>query len=164
MSTELTLQTQLYGLMLLIAGLAGSLMGFLVTYMGIPQAMVEGLLGLGLNRWWVMIFINLLLLFLGCLLDPSAILVLVVPLVFPVITKLGFDPVWFGVVMTLNVEIGMVTPPVGLNLFILKSIDKSLDISMVVKGALPFVLVLMACLVILIIFPQISLWLPNLMM
>jgi C4-dicarboxylate transporter, DctM subunit len=143
--------------------IGGSLMGFLVTYMGIPQAMVESMLSLGLNRWWVMIFINLILLFLGCFLDPTAILALVVPLAFPIIVKLGFDPVWFGIVLTLNVEIGMVTPPVGLNLFVMKTVHPALDMDIVVKGALPYIVVLMSCLVILILFPQISLWLPNLM-
>jgi C4-dicarboxylate transporter, DctM subunit len=143
--------------------IGGNLMGFLVTYMGIPQAMVEGMMSLGLNRWWVMVFINLILLFLGCFLDPTAILALVVPLAFPIITKLGFDPVWFGIILTLNVEIGMVTPPVGLNLFIMKTVHPSLDMDIVVKGALPYLGILMICLVILILFPQISLWLPNLM-
>ena len=148
-------------IMFLIIG--GNLMAFLMNYIGIPQALVEFMLDLGVGRWGVMILINLVLIFLGCFLDPTAILVLSVPLVFPIITSFGFDPVWFGIIMTLNVEIGMVTPPVGLNLYVLKAIDQKLDIDVVIRGATPFLFVLVLCMALFMIFPQISLWLPSLM-
>ena len=143
--------------------IGGNFLAFLMNYIGIPQALVEFMLDLGLGRWWVMILINLVLIFLGCFLDPTAILVLSVPLVFPIITSLGFDPVWFGIIMTLNVEIGMITPPVGLNLYVLKAIDKKLGIDVVIMGALPFLGVLLLCMALFMIFPQIAMWLPSLM-
>ncbi len=143
--------------------IGGSFMAFLMNYIGIPQALVEFMLNLGVGRWWIMILINLVLIFLGCFLDPTAILVLSVPLVFPIITSLGFDPVWFGIIMTLNVEIGMITPPVGLNLYVLKAIDEKLGIDVVIMGALPFLFVLLLCMALFMVFPQISLWLPSLM-
>jgi len=143
--------------------IGGNFMAFLMNYIGIPQALVEFILDLGLGRWGIMILINIVLIFLGCFLDPTAILVLSVPLVFPIVTALGFNPVWFGVIMTLNVEIGMVTPPVGLNLYVLKAIDQKLDIDVVIRGATPFLFVLVLCMVLFMIFPPISLWLPSLM-
>jgi C4-dicarboxylate transporter, DctM subunit len=143
--------------------IGGNFMAFLLTYIGLPEALLEFMLDLGVGRWGVMILINMVLVFLGCFLDPTAILVLSVPLVFPIITSLGFDPVWFGVIMTLNVEIGMVTPPVGLNLYVLKAIDPDLDIDVVILGAMPFLFALVLCMVLFMVFPQISLWLPNLM-
>ena len=143
--------------------IGGNFLAFLMNYVGIPQAIVEFILDLGVGRWGVMILINIALIFLGCFLDPVAILVLAVPLVFPLATALGFDPIWFGVILTLNVEIGMVTPPVGLNLYVLKAIDKELDIDVVIRGASPFLIALVVCMVFFMIFPQISLWLPSLM-
>lgn len=143
--------------------IGGTFMAFFVNYIGIPEALVEYIIELGFSRWWVMILINLALIFLGCFLDPMGILVLSVPLAFPIVTSLGFDPVWFGIIMTLNVEIGMVTPPVGLNLYVLKAIDQKLDIDVVIMGALPFLFVLLLCMALFMVFPQIALWLPSLM-
>ena len=148
-------------IMILLIG--GSCLAFLMTYAGVPQALVEFILDLGLSRWAVMILINIGLILLGCFLDPTGILVLTIPLVFPIIESLGFDPIWFGVIMTLNVEIGMVTPPVGLNLYVLKGVDKSMDIVEVTLGALPFLLVLVLSLVLFMVFPEIILWLPGYM-
>ena len=147
--------------MLLLVG--GTCLAFFMNYAGIPQQLVEFTLGLGLGRWWIMILINIVLIFLGCLLDPSGILVLMVPLVFPIITSLGFDPIWFGIIMTLNVEIGMVTPPVGLNLYVLNAVDRTLDITEIIAGTMPFLISLVACLALIMLFPEIVLWLPNLM-
>ncbi len=93
--------------------------------------------------------------------DASAITILTVPLLFPVITALGFDPIWFGVVVALNMELALVTPPVGLNIFVLKAVA-GVSLKEAVLGTLPYVALLFVCLVILMLFPQIALWLPSL--
>jgi TRAP-type C4-dicarboxylate transport system permease large subunit len=108
-----------------------------------------------------MIFINIVLLIMGCLLDPMAIMVILLPIIFPIIVALGFDPVWFGIVVTINVEMGMITPPVGLNLFILKGTVPGISMGNIVKGALPFVFLLMIGLALVMIFPPLATWLPG---
>ena len=148
-------------IMMLLIG--GTCMAFFMNYTGIPQKLVDFTLGLGLGRWWIMLVINIVLILLGCFLDPTGILVLMVPLVFPIITSLGFDPIWFGVILTLNVEIGMITPPVGLNLYVLNAIDRTLGVTEIIAGTIPFLISLLICLALIMLFPEIVLWLPNLM-
>lgn len=147
----------------IILMIGGSAMAFLVSYTGLTQELIEYILGQGFSRWWVMIFINLLMIFLGCLLDPMGILVLSIPIVYPIVDALGFDPVWFGIVLTINVEIGMITPPVGLNLYVINMVDDSISIGEIIFGALPFLLALFFILGLILLFPDISLWLPSLM-
>ena len=148
-------------IMLLLVG--GTTLAFFMNYTDIPQQLVTFTIGLGLSRWLIMIIINMVCLLLGCFLDPTGILVLTVPLVFPIITSLGFDPIWFGIILTLNVEIGMITPPVGLNLYVLNAVDRSLRISEIISGTLPFLLALVVCLILFMVFPGIVMWLPDLM-
>jgi TRAP-type C4-dicarboxylate transport system permease large subunit len=113
-----------------------------------------------LNRYVIMILIYVLWFIMGCLMDPSSMVILTVPFIFPTLTALGFDPVWIGVVATLSVEIGMITPPVGLNLFVLRS-NSGLKMSTIIKGTLPYVVVMVIGLIILTIFPSIATWLPS---
>jgi C4-dicarboxylate transporter DctM subunit len=108
-----------------------------------------------------MIMVNLILLGMGCLLDPMAIMVISLPIIFPIVTQLGFDPVWFGIVVTINVEMGMITPPVGLNLYILKGSVKGITMKDIVGGSLPFLLLLMVGLAIIMMFPSLATWLPG---
>ena len=89
--------------------------------------------------------------------------VITIPLLFPVITSYGYDPIWFAIIFVVNTEIGLLTPPVGMNLFVVKAISGEPMID-VVKGALPYTLLLGLMLVVLIVFPQISLWLPDLLL
>ena len=106
--------------MIMFMVFGGNTLAFLLSSLSIPQYVTELIVNLSVSRWTVMIIINIVLLIMGCLLDPMAILIISLPILFPIITKLGFDPVWFGIIVTINVEVGMITPPVGLNLFILK--------------------------------------------
>lgn len=92
-----------------------------------------------------------------------SILVITLPLIFPTVNAMGFDPIWFGIVVTLNIEIGMITPPVGLNLYILKTVVPELRLEEIMLGALPFVVVLIIGLAVLMIFPSLALWLPSMM-
>ena len=143
--------------------LGGLILGRAITMLGISQDLVDLIQSTGQPGWMVIIWIMLLLFFLGMFLDGAAMTVITIPLLFPVISSYGYDPVWFAIVFVVNTEIGLLTPPVGMNLFIVKAISGE-PMSDVVKGALPYTLLLLLMLIILIIFPQISLWLPDLLM
>jgi TRAP-type C4-dicarboxylate transport system permease large subunit len=98
---------------------------------------------------------------LGCLMDAMAMIILTVPIIFPVITELGFDPIWFGVIIVMTVELGLIHPPVGMNVFVIKSVVKDVSFATIFKGVLPFVVTDIIRLIILIVFPMIALWLPS---
>lgn len=137
---------------------------FVMSYLDIPQHMCEFIVSLPVSRWVIMAIITLLLIFLGCFLDAASIMVLTIPTIFPIITGLGFDPIWFGIILVINMELGGITPPVGLNLFILKGIAPP-DISLmdIARGAMPFMILLLIGMVIIMVFPEIALWLPSMM-
>ena len=104
--------------------------------------------------------ILLMYLVLGCLMDAMAMVILTVPIVFPVVTALGFDPIWFGVVIVMTVELGLIHPPVGMNVFVIKSVIKDVNMSTIFVGVLPFVVTDLIRLIILILFPLLATWLP----
>jgi C4-dicarboxylate transporter, DctM subunit len=101
---------------------------------------------------------------LGCLMDAMAMIILTVPIIFPVIMHLGFDPIWFGVIIVMTVELGLIHPPVGMNVFVIKSVVKDVSFSTIFRGVLPFVATDLVRLVILIAFPLLATWLPQRMM
>jgi len=147
--------------MIMFLVIGGSVFAFLLSTLTIPQYVTESITAMNVSRWSIMIMINFILLIMGCLLDPMAIMVIVLPIIFPIVTQLGFDPVWFGIVVTINVEMGMITPPVGLNLFILKGAVPGIDMKDIVGGSLPFLLLLLLGLVIIMVFPSLATWLPG---
>ena len=103
----------------------------------------------------------LMYLVLGCLMDAMAMIILTVPIIFPVITQLGFDPIWFGVIIVMTVELGLIHPPVGMNVFVIKSVVKDVSLTTIFIGVLPFVVTDIIRLVILIVFPLLATWLPQ---
>ena len=137
------------------------LFGYFLTITQTPQKLTEFLTGLGVGRYGVLALIMLMYLGLGCLMDAMAMIILTVPIIFPVITALGFDPIWFGVIIVMTVELGLIHPPVGMNVFVIKSVVKDVSFTTIFKGVLPFVATDMIRLVILIAFPIIALWLPQ---
>jgi len=147
--------------MIMFLVIGGNVFAFLLSTLTIPQYITESIAALNVSRWWIMIIINFILLVMGCLLDPMAIMVIILPIIFPIITRLGFDPVWFGIVVTMNVEMGMITPPVGLNLFILKGAVPGIEMKDIVGGSLPFLLLLTLGLAIIMVFPSLATWLPG---
>jgi C4-dicarboxylate transporter DctM subunit len=149
--------------MIMFLVITGNILAFLLSSLTIPQMVTQSITEMELSRWAIMIVINIILLIMGCLLDPMAIMVITLPIIFPIVTSLGFDPVWFGIVVTINVEIGMITPPVGLNLFILKGAVKDVEMSEIIGGVIPFVLLMMLGLGIIMIFPGLATWMPNMM-
>ncbi len=125
------------------------------------QALGELILKLPLGKWGIIVVINILLLILGCFIPPAAVILMVAPLLLPIIRGLGFDPIWFAVIMTVNLEIGLVTPPVGLNLYVVKNIAPDVPMSQVLLGVVPFVIIDLLVIVLLCIWPELALWLPN---
>jgi C4-dicarboxylate transporter, DctM subunit len=121
----------------------------------------ELILKLPLGKWGIIVVINILLLILGCFIPPAAVILMVAPLLLPIIQGLGFDPIWFAVIMTVNLEIGLVTPPVGLNLYVVKNIAPDVPMSQVLLGVTPFVIIDLFVIVLLCIWPELAIWLPN---
>jgi C4-dicarboxylate transporter DctM subunit len=129
---------------------------------GLAKTLANYVVSIGLSKWWVIISINLLLLILGCFIDSVTIMMLTVPIFIPVITEFGFSPVWFGILYVVNVQIGLITPPMGLELFVVRS-TFDIPVDKVIKATIPYMVVLFVFLAIIIAFPQISLWLPSMM-
>ena len=138
------------------------LFAHVLTTERIPQAIAEAILGWGMPPWAFLIVVNILLLAAGNFMEPTGIILILAPILFPIATQLGIDPVHLGIIMVVNLEIGMVTPPVGLNLFVTAGITK-MSIGQVVRAALPWLMVLLVFLVIVTYVPAISLALPNLL-
>ncbi len=147
--------------MILMIMAAALLFSYVSSDLYATQALGELILTLPIGKWGVIMLINVLLLVLGCFIPPAAVILMVAPLLLPIIEGLGFDPVWFAVIMTVNLEIGLVTPPVGLNLYIVKNIAPDIPMSHVLLGVVPFIIIegiVIACVC---IWPELALWLPN---
>lgn len=139
------------------------LFGYFLAVTRVPQNLTEYLIGLGLGAYGTLILIMALFLVMGCFLDAMAMVILIVPIVFPVILQLGFDPIWFGVIIVMTVELGLITPPVGMNVFVINSMVREVSLVTIFRGVLPFVLTDVLRLVILIGLPGIVLFLPGTM-
>jgi C4-dicarboxylate transporter DctM subunit len=138
------------------------LFAHVLTTERIPQAIAETIVAWGMPAWQFLIVVNLLLLVAGMFMEPTGIILILAPILFPIASRLGIDPVHLGIIMVVNLEIGMVTPPVGLNLFVTSGIT-GMSIARVVGAALPWTLVLLVFLVIVTYLPSMTLWLPTLM-
>ncbi|MDH7798457.1 MULTISPECIES: TRAP transporter permease [unclassified Beijerinckia] len=137
------------------------LFGYFLTITQVPQKVTEFLTGLGVGPYGVLILILIMYIILGCLMDAMAMIILTVPIVFPVITELGFSPIWFGVVIVMTVELGLIHPPVGMNVFVIKSMVPELDFSTIFRGVIPFLFALLFTLLIIIVFPGLVTFLPS---
>ena len=137
------------------------LFGYFLTVTQTPQHVTEFLTGLGIGKYGVLALIMLMYLVLGCLMDSLAMIILTVPIIFPVIKELGFDPIWFGIIIVMTVELGLIHPPVGMIVFVIKSVVQDVDFSTIFRGVIPFIITDLIRLIILIAFPIIALWLPS---
>jgi len=151
------------GMLLMIIG-ASILFGYMMSSLFITQSVAESIAALQVNKWIILLAINVLLLVAGCFLPPAAIILMTTPILLPVITAAGFDPIWFGVVLTINMELGLITPPVGLNLFVINGITPDIRLTTILRGALPFMLCMVLSIIILCVFPEIATWLPDYLM
>jgi tripartite ATP-independent transporter DctM subunit len=137
------------------------LLTYVMSYLRITQSSAEWLAALEMSKWAYLLWVNVLLLVLGCFLPPVAIILMVTPVVLPGIIAHGFDPIWFGIVLTINMELGLITPPVGLNLFVIKGISPDIRNSEILRGVVPFILIMMAFIALLAVFPEVVTYLPN---
>ncbi|MBX3522641.1 MAG: TRAP transporter large permease [Xanthobacteraceae bacterium] len=137
------------------------LFGYFLTITQTPQKVTAFLTGLGVGPYGVLFLILLMYLVLGCLMDALAMIILTVPIIFPVIQSLGFDPVWFGVIIVMTVELGLIHPPVGMNIFVIRSVIERVSISTIFYGVLPFIITDILRLLIIVAFPALATWLPS---
>jgi len=158
-SLESSLETSC---MVLFIVIGSSILAAFFSRAGIPQAVSELLIGSGTSKWMILLYVSIIYLILGCFVDPISMLLLTAPTVIPLIKEAGFDLIWFGIIYVVLSEIGMITPPMGLNLFVIQGISKE-KLSDVIFGSLPFfgamiVLILLVC-----VFPDLVIWLPDLL-
>jgi C4-dicarboxylate transporter DctM subunit len=138
------------------------LFAHVLTTERIPQTIAEAILAAGMAPWMFLMVVNIILLIAGNFMEPTGIILILAPIFFPIATKLGIDPIHLGIIMVVNMEIGMITPPVGLNLFVTAGIT-GMDLVQVIRAALPWLSILLIFLVMVTYIPQISLFLPNLL-
>ena len=151
------------GMLLLIIG-TSILFGYMMSSLQVTQSVATAIGEMQVNRWIILAAINLMLLVAGCFLPPAAIILMTTPILMPVILAAGFDPIWFGVILTINMELGLITPPVGLNLFVINGITPDVSLPTILKGAFPFMLCMVLAILILCVFPGLATWLPTVLM
>lgn len=137
------------------------LFGYILTILQVPQALMRLVTEGDLNRWIVMLGINIMLLILGCVLETVSIILITLSMLYPIIKALGFDPIWFNVVLLINMELALITPPVGMNLFVIKGISEDSSIQDIIAGAAPFAAIMVFEILLLCFVPEIATWLPS---
>ena len=137
------------------------LFGYMLTSLYLTQTLAQAIADAHFNPWVLMLMINLFLLVCGFFIPPAAIILMTSPILLPIITAAGFDPVWFGVILTINMEIGLIHPPVGLNIYIVNAIAPDVPLTKVMWGTLPYVMCMFLAIIVLCIFPEIATWLPD---
>ena len=142
---------------------AAALFSFTLSNLFITQSVAESIAALEVNRWALLGMINLFLLVAGFFLPTVAVILMTAPILMPIVLQAGFDPYWFAVVLTINMEIGLITPPVGLNLYVIDGIAPDVGLPKILRGALPYALLMVLGIVLLCVFPQIATWLPDLL-
>jgi C4-dicarboxylate transporter, DctM subunit len=154
-----TIKTTAMVVMILIGAMIFS---YFMTASQLPDALVNIINSITLSPIWVLIAILIIFIFLGCIFDTAALTFVVLPIVWPIVQELGFDPIWFGILYTINAEMALITPPIGINVFVVAGVAR-VPMYTVFKGILPFFLAMCLCTTIIIIFPQIATFLPNTM-
>jgi C4-dicarboxylate transporter DctM subunit len=136
--------------------MTASLFGFLVTMEQFPQMILDMVVESNISRVGMLLLINLVIFLLGFFMSPGAIILIVVPIILPVAKRLGIDPIHLGIIITVNLEIALLTPPVGANLYVLSSVG-DMPVQQVIKGVMPFVLIMLIALMVITFVPQITL-------
>jgi len=147
--------------MILMIIAAAVVFGYMLTSLYVTQTLAHAIADMNVNRWVLMLLINLFLLVCGFFIPPAAVILMTSPILLPIIKAAGFDPVWFGVILTINMEIGLIHPPVGLNIYIVNSIAPDVPLTSIMWGTIPYVLCMMLQIVILCVYPEIATWLPD---
>ncbi|TMV72386.1 TRAP transporter large permease subunit [Thioclava sp. BHET1] len=147
--------------MLMMIVIGASVLNPFLAVTGIPSALGEGLNHMGVGPYGTLLLIIAIYVVLGMFLDSLSMLVVTIPIFFPIIKALGFDPIWFGVISVIVIEMGLITPPVGLNVFVVKGVMNDVPLATVFRGVFPFMLSMVVCLALIIVFPEIALMIPN---
>ncbi len=148
--------------MIMLIILAAIFLNFILAAVGLTQALADFITSLGWSPMQTMFAIVVFYIILGCFMETLSMLLTTAPLIAPVVIQLGFDPVWFGIVLMVLLEAALITPPIGINLYVVQGIRKRGGLNDVMIGTLPFVLAMFAMVGLLLAFPDIALWLPNL--
>jgi len=133
----------------------------LMVFSGLASTLSSFVGGLDLPPMAIMAIILLLYMLMGCFLDALAMILLTIPIFFPIVTDLGFDPVWFGIIVVMVVELGMITPPIGMNVFVIKGMAPQVKLTSIYKGVMPFVIAQLILTIIVFLLPDLILWLPE---
>ena len=147
--------------LLLIAG--ATVFGHFLAISRIPFNVASWVAELNMPAFAIVLMIMLVYLIGGCFIDALALIMLTIPIFYPIILNLGYDPIWFGIIIVLVTQMGVITPPVGINVYVVAGIAKEIRLETIFKGVLPFLIALIIGTIILIAVPQITLWLPRLM-
>ncbi|MDO5691170.1 MAG: TRAP transporter large permease [Pseudomonadota bacterium] len=147
--------------MIMIIVIGAGFLNFIMAAIGLTDAITQTVSGLGWPPGWMLLAVVVFYVILGCFMETLSMMITTIPIVAPIMLALGFDPVWLGIVIIVLVETALITPPVGLNLFVVQSLRKSGSMQAVIVGALPFVIALFAVVLLLALFPQLALWLPE---
>lgn len=149
--------------MLLMIIVGANIFGYFLSVSRLPFELSQIVAGLAVSRYIIFAAVLAVYLFLGCFMLPMPLVIVTIPIIFPLVLSLGFDPIWFGIIVVRICEIGQITPPVGLNIFVIRGVAKDVPIGTIYRGVIPFVITDIFHLAMLVAFPQISLLLPNLM-
>ncbi|MEM8572619.1 MAG: TRAP transporter large permease [Pseudomonadota bacterium] len=150
--------------MILFIIAAAGVFSYMLSSLFITQSIAEWISALDVNRWVLLAAVNVFLLVAGFFLPPVAVILMAAPILLPVITAAGFDPIWFAVILTINMEIGLISPPVGLNLYVINGIAPDISLRTILVGSLPFVACMVIAILLLCLFPGLATWLPDLVM
>lgn len=144
---------------LILVGAA--LFNYFIETTGLPQYLIAEVEASGLPPFATLLAIILFYLVLGCFMDAMSMIMLTIPFVFPLVVSMGFDPIWFGILVVTVAELGLITPPVGMNLFVMQGVAKDLSASTIIRGIGPFIAADVVRLAIIILVPALTLWLPG---
>ena len=147
--------------MIMLIIVAAAFLNFVISAIGLTAMITSYITGLELSKYEMLFAVVVFYLVLGCFMETLSMMITTVPIVAPVMIQLGFDPVWFGIVVVILIEMALVTPPVGLNLYVVQSLRKSGSLNDVIAGSLPFVMAMLLLIILLALYPQIALWLPT---
>jgi C4-dicarboxylate transporter, DctM subunit len=150
-------------MLMMIIGMS-LLYSYVMSYLHISQSAAQWIVAAQLSKWLLLAVLLLMVVVLGFFLPPVSIILMTAPIILPPLKAAGFDLIWFGVVMTIVMEMGLIHPPVGLNIFVIKNIAPDIPLSDVIWGVLPFVVLMLAAIILLCVFPGISVALPNVLM
>jgi TRAP-type C4-dicarboxylate transport system permease large subunit len=149
--------------MIFLIILGALILGYFLAVSRIPAVLADNVGGLAVNRYIILALILCVYLFLGCVMDSMAIMLLVTPIFFPLAVSLGFNPILFGILITRVTEIGLITPPVGLNVYVIRGVARDVPLQTIFRGIMPFIIADVCHVALLMFIPQLSLFLPGLM-